>query len=143
MGKLGLKKSNIYMFDSKGIISHLRKDINKYKEQFKQKTDIKNLSDIMHKADVFIGLSKGDILDKNMLYKMPKNPIIFALANPIPEINPHIAENIRKDLIIATGRSDYHNQINNLICFPYIFRGLLNVKAKKISNEILISVVHG
>lgn len=141
--KLGLKKSNIYMFDSKGIISHLRRDINEYKEKFKKKTNIKNLSEIISQTDVFIGLSKGNILDKSMLYKMPKNPIIFALANPVPEINPNVAEKIREDLIIATGRSDYHNQINNLICFPYIFRGLLDVRAKKINSEILISVVHG
>jgi malic enzyme len=141
--KLGLKKSNIYMFDSKGMISNSRKNLNKYKSEFKKETAVKKISDIISEIDVFIGLSKGNILSKEMLYKMPKNPIVFALANPTPEIDPQIAEKIRSDLIIATGRSDYYNQINNLICFPYIFRGLLDIKAKKITDEILISVVHG
>jgi malate dehydrogenase (oxaloacetate-decarboxylating)(NADP+) len=140
--KLGLKKSNIYMFDSKGILSKKRRDLNTYKKFFAKDTSINNISDIIDKTDVFIGLSKGNILKEDVLRKMPKNPIVFALANPIPEIDPHLAESIRKDLIIATGRSDYYNQINNLICFPYIFRGLLDIKAKEITDDILIAVVH-
>jgi len=141
--ELGLKRSNIYMFDSKGLISEHRKDINKYKSEFQQNIDHCNISDIMKISDVFIGLSKGNLLTKKMISSMPKNPIIFALANPVPEIDPYIAEKTRDDLIIATGRSDYYNQINNLICFPYIFKGLLSIKAKKITVEILVSAVHG
>jgi malate dehydrogenase (oxaloacetate-decarboxylating)(NADP+) len=141
--KMGLKKSNIYMFDSKGLISKSRKDLNEYKEYFKQDTTIKDIKEIISEIDVFIGLSKGNILDKESLRKMPKNPIVFALANPIPEINPDIANKIRNDLIIATGRSDYPNQINNLICFPYIFRGLLDVNATEINDQILVSLVNG
>ena len=140
--ELGLKKSNIYMFDSKGIISNHRQDVNKYKAEFKNNTNIRDINKIICEADVFIGLSKGNILSRKMLSLMPRNPIVFALANPTPEIDPLIAEKTRDDLIIATGRSDYHNQINNLICFPYIFRGLLNIKAKEINSRILISVVH-
>merc|ERR1712039_980450 len=121
-----------------GFISSRRTDLNKYKAEFGQDKKIKNIDDIIHEIDIFIGLSKGDILKKENLMKMPKNPIVFALANPIPEINPRIAESVRNDLVIATGRSDYHNQINNLICFPYIFRGLLDIKAKKIDSKILI-----
>jgi len=139
--KIGLKKSNIYMFDSKGLIDHSRKNLNKYKKQFVRNPE--GLSKILIKTDVFIGLSKGNTLSKEMLLLMPKNPIIFALANPTPEIDPYIAEKIRDDIVIATGRSDYHNQINNLICFPYIFKGLLDIKAKKITDKILISLVHG
>jgi len=140
---LGLKKSNLYMFDSKGIISNSRKDVNKYKSEFKQNHDIDNIYDIIEEVDVFIGLSRGNTFSEDLLSKMPANPIIFALANPIPEINPDLANKVRKDIIIATGRSDYPNQINNLICFPYIFRGLLDSQANEITNDILLSVVHG
>ena len=139
--KIGLKRSNIYMFDSKGLITNKRLDLNKYKKKFMRSPE--NLSKILGKTDVFVGLSKGNILSKEMLLLMPPKPIIFALANPTPEIDPYIAEKIRDDIIIATGRSDYYNQINNLICFPYIFKGLLKIKAKKITDKILISLVHG
>lgn len=140
---LGLKKSNLYMFDSKGIICNSRKDVNKYKSEFKQDHNINSIYDIIEEIDVFIGLSKGNTFTEDLLSKMPANPIIFALANPTPEINPDLANKVRKDIIIATGRSDYPNQINNLICFPYIFRGLLDIQANEITNNILLSVVHG
>merc|ERR1712170_20688 len=106
-------------FDSKCFISNSRPDLNKYKQYFRKSGEVKCIGDIINKVDVIIGLSKGNVLKKEDLLKMPPNPIIFALANPTPEIDPSIASLLRKDLIIATGRSDYHNQINNLICFPY------------------------
>lgn len=137
--KLGVK--NIIMFDSKGVISISREDINEYKREFAVKKEKLTLEEALKDADVFLGLSKGNILSKEMLLSMNKNPVIFALANPNPEILPEVALKARKDVIIATGRSDYPNQINNVIAFPYIFRGALDTKARDINEEMIISAV--
>ncbi len=137
--KLGVKKQNLTMLDSKGVISLDRKGLNKWKMKYAKKTKDKSLNDAIKNADVFLGLSSGGILKKEMLKNMAKKPIIFACANPDPEILPEEAYKIRKDAIIATGRSDYANQVNNLIGFPYIFRGALDVRAKTINEEMKIS----
>ncbi len=137
--KLGVKKQNLTMIDSKGVISLDRKGLNRWKIKYAKKTNDKTLSDALKNADVFLGLSSAGILKKEMIKQMAKNPIIFACANPDPEILPEEAFKIRKDAIIATGRSDYANQVNNLIGFPYIFRGALDVRAKTINEEMKIS----
>ena len=140
--KLGVKKQNLTMIDSKGVINLNRKGLNKWKLKYAKKTNDKNLNDALRNADVFLGLSSAGILKKEMIKKMAKNPIIFACANPDPEILPEEAYKIRKDAIIATGRSDYANQVNNLIGFPYIFRGALDVRAKTINEEMKISAAN-
>ncbi len=140
--KLGVKKNNLTMIDSKGVISFDRKGLNKWKLKYAKKTKDKNLYDALENADVFLGLSSAGILKKEMIKRMAKNPIIFACANPDPEILPEEAYKIRKDAIIATGRSDYANQVNNLIGFPYIFRGALDVRAKTINEEMKISAAN-
>ena len=127
------------MIDSKGVISFDRKGLSKWKLKYAKKTKDKTLSDALKNADVFLGLSSAGILKKEMIKQMAKNPIIFACANPDPEILPEDALKIRKDAILATGRSDYANQVNNLIGFPYIFRGALDVRAKTINEEMKIS----
>ncbi len=140
--KLGVKKQNLTMIDSKGVISLDRKGLNKWKLKYAKKTKHTTLSDALKHADVFLGLSSAGILKKEMIKQMAKNPIIFACANPDPEILPEEAYKIRKDAIIATGRSDYANQVNNLIGFPYIFRGALDVRAKTINEEMKISAAN-
>ncbi len=140
--KLGVKKQNLTMIDSKGVISMDRKGLNKWKLKYAKKTKDITLSDALKNADVFLGLSSAGILKKEMIKQMAKNPIIFACANPDPEILPEEAYKIRKDAIIATGRSDYANQVNNLIGFPYIFRGALDVRAKTINEEMKISAAN-
>lgn len=130
---------NVFVLDSKGLLSKERDDLSKYKREFAVDYPPAKLSSIIKDADVFIGLSIGNILTEEDLKKMAKNPIIFALANPIPEIYPDLAKKIRSDGILATGRSDFNNQINNLLSFPYIFRGSLDVRAKNISIDMLIS----
>ena len=137
---LGAK--NIVMCDSKGVIRKDRKDLNNYKREFAINTDKKELKDIIKGADVFIGLSKGGVLNNDMVKSMAKNPIIFALANPIPEIFPEEVEDIRDDVIMATGRSDYPNQINNVLVFPFIFRGALDVRARKITDKMKLAVIN-
>ncbi len=137
--KLGVE--NILMFDSKGIITKTRKDINDYKRYFAVDFENSSLEEALKEADVFLGLSKGGILTGKMIKNMNKNPIIFALANPQPEITPEKALAIRKDIIVATGRSDYPNQINNVIAFPYIFRGALDTRARNINDAMLLSAV--
>ena len=124
------------MLDTKGVINKKRKDINSWKKEFAVETIDKNLDDAMKNADVFLGLSAAGVVKKSMVKKMAKNPIIFACANPDPEIKPEDIEKVRNDAIIATGRSDYPNQVNNLIGFPYIFRGALDVRAKTINEEM-------
>ena len=111
--------------DSKGVIHNERKDLNEWKSKFAIKTKDRTLDEAIDKADVFLGLSSAGLLKKEMVKKMSKSPIIFACANPDPEILPEDVEQVRDDAIIATGRSDYPNQVNNLIGFPYIFRGAL------------------
>ncbi len=140
--KLGVKKNNLTMIDSKGVISLDRKGLNKWKLKYAKKTKDKNLNDALKNADVFLGLSSAGILKREMINQMAKNPIIFACANPDPEILPEDVYKIRKDAIIATGRSDYANQVNNLIGFPYIFRGALDVRAKIINEEMKISAAN-
>ena len=140
--KLGIPKNNITMIDSKGVIHTERKDLNKWKSSFAIKTNKRTLSDALDNADVFLGLSAKGILKKKLISKMAKNPIIFACANPDPEITPEEVEEVRDDAIIATGRSDYPNQVNNLIGFPYIFRGALDVRAKTINDEMKIAAAN-
>jgi len=137
--KFGVLKKNLTMIDRKGVINNKRKDLNKWKLNYAIETKNKTLEDAIKNADVFLGLSSADVLTKEMVKKMSKNPIIFACANPDPEIKPEKVEEVRKDAIIATGRSDYPNQVNNLIGFPYIFRGALDVRAKVINEEMKIA----
>ncbi len=132
----GAKVENIAMFDTKGHINKARKDLNKYKELFAQKIEYKDLPDAMKGADVFIGLSKGNVVSKEMVKSMAKNPIVFAMANPDPEISYEDGIAARNDIIMATGRSDYPNQVNNVLGFPFIFRGALDVRASKINQEM-------
>jgi len=134
--RAGVKKENIYMFDSKGCITHDRTDLNKYKDGFAQEKGFASLKEAFKNADVFIGLSKGGVVDKEWVKTMAPNPIIFAMANPDPEISYEDATSVRKDLIMATGRSDYPNQVNNVLGFPFIFRGALDVRASTINDEM-------
>lgn len=138
--KLGLKKEQIIMCDSKGVIYKGRKEgITPEKEEFAIETSCKTLEDAIKGADVFVGVSVKGCLTKNMLKSMNKNPIVFAMANPDPEITYEDAKEARKDVIIATGRSDYPNQINNVLGFPFIFRGALDVRATKISEKMKLA----
>ncbi len=132
----GVKVENISMFDTKGHINKKRTDLNKYKAMFAQTKEYKDLMDAMKGADVFVGLSKGNVVSKEMVKGMAKNPIVFAMANPDPEITYEDGIEARKDIIMATGRSDYPNQVNNVLGFPFIFRGALDVRAKKINEEM-------
>tara|TARA_B100001057_G_scaffold242706_1_gene243048 strand:- start:6870 stop:9152 length:2283 start_codon:yes stop_codon:yes gene_type:complete len=137
--KIGVPQKNITMIDRKGVIYKGRKDLNKWKSSHAINTKNRKLSDAIKGADVFLGLSVKGLLTKDMVKKMSKNPIIFACANPDPEITPEEVEEVRSDSIIATGRSDYPNQVNNLIGFPYIFRGALDVRSKTINEEMKIA----
>ncbi|MEJ5263610.1 MAG: phosphate acetyltransferase, partial [Ignavibacterium sp.] len=132
----GVKRENIWMFDTKGCITKDRKDLNKYKEEFAQEKGFASLAEAMKGADVFIGLSIGGVVSKDMVKSMAKNPIIFAMANPDPEIMYDDAVSVRDDLIMATGRSDFPNQVNNVLGFPFIFRGALDVRATQINDEM-------
>jgi len=132
----GVKRENIMMCDSKGVVHSGRTDLNKYKQRFAIATDARTLADAIRGADVFYGLSVANVMTPDMVKSMAKDPIIFAMANPDPEINPDLAKSVRKDLIIATGRSDYTNQINNVLGFPFIFRGALDVRARAINEEM-------
>jgi len=135
----GAKAENIIMCDRKGVIYKGRENIDQFKSSHAIKTKLRTLDDAMKNADVFLGLSAKDVVSKNMIKSMAKNPIIFVCANPDPEIKPEIIEEVRSDAIIATGRSDYSNQVNNLIGFPYIFRGALDVRAREINEEMKIA----
>jgi len=132
----GLKKENIIMVDSKGVINEKRTDLNEEKKFFITKKNINTLEEAMIDSDVFVGLSTGDIVTTKMLKSMAKDPIVFAMSNPNPEINYDLAMSTRKDLIMATGRSDFPNQVNNVLGFPFIFRGALDVRATKINEEM-------
>ena len=140
--KTGVPSKNITMLDSKGVIYKGRDNLNQWKTTHALDTKKRTLDDAIDGADVFLGLSSKSILSKKMVSKMSKNPIIFACANPDPEITPEEVEEVRKDAIIATGRSDYPNQVNNLIGFPYIFRGALDVRAKTINEEMKIAAAN-
>jgi len=134
--RAGAKKENIYMFDSKGCITTDRKDLNKYKDGFAHAKGFPSLEAAFKDADVFIGLSIGGVVQKEWVKTMAPNPIIFAMANPDPEISYEDATSVRKDLIMATGRSDYPNQVNNVLGFPFIFRGALDVRATQINDDM-------
>ena len=134
--RAGAKKENIAMFDTKGNIHKGRIDLNKYKAEFASDKDRGTLADAMVGADVFVGLSKGGVVSKEMIKVMAPNPIVFAMANPDPEITYEDATSVRDDLIMATGRSDYPNQVNNVLGFPFIFRGALDVRATQINEEM-------
>lgn len=133
---------HIVLLDSRGVVSVERTDLNKYKEEFAIKTKDKTLKDAMRGADMFLGLSKPKILTDDMVKNMSAHPIIFALANPVPEIMPEDVKRLRKDAIVGTGRSDYPNQINNILGFPFIFRGALDVRANKITENMKIAAAN-
>ena len=135
----GVKRENIMMVDSKGVVHSGRTDLNKYKQRFVLDTDARTLADALRGADVFYGLSVADVMTTEMVKSMAKDPIVFAMANPNPEIRPELAKEARKDVIIATGRSDYPNQVNNVLGFPFIFRGALDVRAKAINEEMKLA----
>lgn len=138
----GVRRENIYMLDRKGVIYKGRDGINKYKAEFENDTDKRTLEDACNGADVFVGLSGADLLSAEVLKTMAPNPIIFACSNPDPEISPELAFATRDDIIMATGRSDYPNQVNNVLGFPFIFRGALDVRAKVINEEMKVAAVH-
>ena len=136
---MGAKKANITLVDSKGVVSKSRTDLNKYKKPWARTTELKTLADAMDGADVFIGVSGPNLVSPAMVKSMAAKPVVFALANPDPEITPEKAYKARKDLIMATGRSDYPNQVNNVLGFPYIFRGALDARARAITQDMLIA----
>jgi len=136
---LGIKKENIVMVDSKGVINRKRNDLNKYKQEFVTDRDISTLAEALIGADLFLGLSTANMMTREMLASMADNPIVFAMANPNPEITYEDAMATRRDLIFATGRSDYPNQINNVLGFPFIFRGALDVRASTINEEMKLA----
>ncbi|MDO8440992.1 MAG: NADP-dependent malic enzyme [Polaromonas sp.] len=141
--KLGIPRENIYVTDLAGVVYEGRTELmDEDKVQFAQKTSARTLNDIIEGADVFLGLSAGGVLKKDMVKKMAAKPIIFALANPNPEITPEDVKSVRDDAIMATGRTDYPNQVNNVLCFPYIFRGALDAGASTITTEMEIAAVH-
>jgi len=139
--RLGVKRKNIVLCDSQGVVRKDREKLSKEKRQFATSRRVKTLSDAMNKSDVFIGLSVGNIVTQKMLKTMNKNPIVFAMANPDPEISYLDSQKARKDAVIATGRSDFPNQVNNVLGFPYIFRGALDVRASKINESMKIAAV--
>ncbi|SFV54996.1 NADP-dependent malic enzyme [hydrothermal vent metagenome] len=135
--ELGVK--HLYLCDRKGVISTSRDDLNSYKANFAMDTDAKTLSDIIDGADMFLGLSSAGALTQDMVLKMAPEPIIFALANPVPEILPEEVLEVRDDVIMGTGRSDYPNQVNNVLGFPFIFRGALDVRARKVTEGMKLA----
>ncbi len=139
---LGIKKENIVMVDSKGVLTKKRTDLNKYKAEFATDRDISTLAEACKDADVFLGLSVADMMTKDMLASMAPDPIVFAMANPNPEITYEDAMSTRDDLIFATGRSDYPNQVNNVLGFPFIFRGALDVMASDINEEMKLAAAY-
>jgi malate dehydrogenase (oxaloacetate-decarboxylating)(NADP+) len=139
---LGATRENIVMLDSKGALRNDRNDLNKYKLEFATNRDVSSLEDAMKGADIFLGLSKANLVSKEMVISMAKNPIVFAMANPDPEIAYDEAMSTRNDLIMATGRSDYPNQVNNVLGFPFIFRGALDVRATCINEEMKLAAVY-
>ncbi len=138
---MGADKKNMLLLDTKGVIHSGRTDLNPYKFAFARTTECRTLADALFGADVFIGVAKPDLLNADLLNLMAPKPIIFALSNPDPEIRPELAHNVRKDIVIATGRSDYPNQVNNVLCFPYIFRGALDVRSRCINQSMQIAAV--
>ena len=139
---LGADKNNMRLVDRKGVIHQGRDNLNEYKANFAIETQERTLADAMNNADVFIGVSGPDLVSEDMLRSMAANPVVFALSNPDPEIRPEIATKVRDDIIMATGRSDYPNQVNNVLGFPFIFRGALDVQASSFNEEMSIATVH-
>ncbi|MDG2353636.1 MAG: malic enzyme-like NAD(P)-binding protein [Gammaproteobacteria bacterium] len=140
--ELGFKKSNILLVDSKGVINTSRENLSKEKADYAAITDKQTLADAMEGCDVFVGVASANLVSQDMVKSMADNPIVFALSNPDPEISPADANAARDDLIMATGRSDYPNQVNNVLGFPFIFRGALDAKASEINVEMKIAAVH-
>lgn len=140
--RCGALRENIYMLDRKGVIHSERDDINEYKQRFANKTELRTLRDVITGADVFVGVSEANVLSAEDVTLMAANPIIFACSNPDPEIKPELAHSLRNDLIMATGRSDYPNQVNNVLCFPFIFRGALDTRATDINDEMKLAAVN-
>ena len=139
--KCGALREHIYMLDRKGVIHTRRDDLNEYKQLFANNTDKRTLQDVIEDADVFVGVSGPNLLAPEDLKLMADRPVVFACSNPDPEIDPQLAHAARNDLIMATGRSDYPNQVNNVLCFPFIFRGALDVRASEINDEMKIAAV--
>ncbi len=139
---MGATRRHIYMLDRQGVIHTGRDDLNPYKFAFANETKRRTLEDALVDADVFVGVSGPDLLTPEMLKSMASDPIVFALSNPDPEIKPELAKETRDDVIMATGRSDYPNQVNNVLGFPYIFRGALDVRARAINGAMQIAAVH-
>lgn len=138
---LGAQQENLTMIDRGGVIYTGRDGLNEFKEEFAHMTDARSMAEALDGADVFLGLSGANLLDPELLKKMAPNPIVFACSNPDPEIKPELAKSIRSDLIMATGRSDFPNQVNNVLGFPFIFRGALDVRARRINEEMKIAAV--
>lgn len=138
---MGASHDNLFLIDRKGVIHNGRSDLNAHKQAFAIDTDKRTLEDAMNGADVFIGVSGPDLVSEEMLRSMADKPVVFALSNPDPEIRPEVANKVRSDLIMATGRSDYPNQVNNVLGFPFIFRGALDVRASAINAEMKIAAV--
>jgi malate dehydrogenase (oxaloacetate-decarboxylating)(NADP+) len=139
---MGAKKSNILLVDSKGVVHTGRTDLNGFKKAYARRTKLRTLDEAMTGADVFIGVSGANLVSPAMVKSMAEKPVVFALANPTPEILPEKAMAARDDLVMATGRSDYPNQVNNVLGFPFIFRGALDARAKEITQAMLIAAVH-
>ncbi|MFY0663786.1 MAG: malate dehydrogenase [Natronospirillum sp.] len=138
----GMKPENILMLDRSGVIHSGRTDLNEYKQEFAVDTDRRTLADALDGADIFLGLSGPDLLSPDLLARMAPQPIVFACSNPDPEIKPEVAKAARPDVIMATGRSDYPNQVNNVLGFPFIFRGALDVRASAINEEMKLAAAH-
>ncbi len=138
---LGATKEHITLVDSKGVIHAGRNDLNIYKREFAHTTPLRTLADAMNGADVFVGVSAANLVSADMLKSMAARPVVFALANPDPEIHPTLAHATRSDLIMATGRSDFPNQVNNVLGFPFIFRGALDVRARRVTRDMQIAAV--
>ncbi|EEX93526.1 malate oxidoreductase [Vibrio orientalis CIP 102891 = ATCC 33934] len=139
--KCGAMREKIYMLDRKGVIHTRRDDLNEYKQLFANNTDKRTLEDVIEGADLFLGVSGPNLLSPEALKLMADKPVVFACSNPDPEIKPELAYEVRDDLIMGTGRSDYPNQVNNVLCFPFIFRGALDVRASEINDEMKLAAV--
>lgn len=139
--KCGAMREKIYMLDRKGVIHTRRDDLNEYKQLFANNTDKRTLEDVIDGADLFLGVSGPNLLSQDALKLMADKPVVFACSNPDPEIKPELAHQVRQDLIMGTGRSDYPNQVNNVLCFPFIFRGALDVRASEINDDMKLAAV--
>ena len=139
---MGAKKSNITLVDSKGVVHKARTDLNSFKKGFARTTKLRTLEEVMAGADAFVGVSGANLVSPAMVKSMAEKPVVFALANPNPEILPEKAMAARSDLVMATGRSDYPNQVNNVLGFPFIFRGALDARAREITQDMLVAAVN-